>query len=255
MALLDEASHGRAYLGLARGAWLEWLGIEPARPIRALCEAFACIRHLLRRATAPYTGDIFTLAGSDSLRWHILRAEIPFLLGSWGAQTIHACAPYIAEVKVGGTANPALLRHIVAVVRDAAVRAGRHADAIQVVVGAVTVVDRDGERARAWARRHVATYLPVIMPLDHTLALEPALRQRLSAAAACDADQVAQDISDDLLRCVAFAGTPEQVAEQAHALFAVGAARVEFGTPHGVTEEDGMRWLGEAVLPVLRRAV
>jgi 5,10-methylenetetrahydromethanopterin reductase len=107
IALLDEASHGRAYLGLARGAWLEWLGIEPARPIRALCEAFACIRHLLARATAPYTGDIFTLAGGDSLHWHILRAEIPFLLGTWGAQTIRACASYIAEVKVGGTANPA----------------------------------------------------------------------------------------------------------------------------------------------------
>ena len=101
IALLDEASHGRAYLGLARGAWLDWLGIEPARPIRALGEAFACIRHLLTRATAPYPGDIFPLAGGDSLRWPIGRADIPFLLGTWGAQTIRACAPYIAAVKVG----------------------------------------------------------------------------------------------------------------------------------------------------------
>ena len=256
IALLDEASQGRAYLGLARGAWLDWLGIEPARPIRALREAFACIRHLLTRATAPYPGDIFPLAGGDSLRWPIGRADIPFLLGTWGAHTIRACAPYIAAVKVGGTANPALLRHIVAVVRDAAVRAGRHADSIQVVAGAVTVVDRDGARARAWARRHAAMYLPVIAPLDHTLALEPAVLHRLSAAAAADdVDQVARHMSDDLLRCVAFAGTPEQVAEQAHAVLAVGVRRVEFGTPHGVTEEDGMRWLGEAVLPALRRAV
>ena len=43
-------------------------------------------------------------------------------------------------------------------------RAGRPAEAIQVVAGAVTVVDRDGARARAWARRHAAMYLPVIAP-------------------------------------------------------------------------------------------
>jgi 5,10-methylenetetrahydromethanopterin reductase len=256
IALLDEASQGRAYLGLARGAWLDWLGIEPARPIVALREAFACIRHLLTRSPAPYTGEVFRLAGGDSLRWQILRPEVPLLLGTWGVQTIRACAPYIAEVKVGGTANPALIRHIVAVVRDAAVRAGREAHAIQVVAGAVTVVDRNGERARALARRHAAMYLPVIAPLDHTLKLEPALLQRLSAAAAAhDFERAAGDIADDLLCRVALAGTPEQVAEQTYALFAAGAARVEFGTPHGVTEEDGMRWLGEAVLPALHRAV
>ena len=142
-----------------------------------------------------------------------------------------------------------------AVVRDAAVRAGRPAEAIQVVAGAVTVVDRDGARARAWARRHAATYLPVIAPLDQTLGLEPALCSASVRRRRYDFDRVAQDISDDLLRCVAFAGTPEQVAEQAHAVLAVGVGRVEFGTPHGITEEDGMRWLGQAVLPALRRDV
>jgi 5,10-methylenetetrahydromethanopterin reductase len=48
------------------------------------------------------------------------------------------------------------------------------------------------------------------------------------------------------------AGTPEQVAEQAAALFAAGARRVEFGSPHGLTDEDGIRLLGERVLPRFR---
>jgi 5,10-methylenetetrahydromethanopterin reductase len=29
--------------------------------------------------------------------------------------------------------------------------------------------------------------------------------------------------------------------------------RVEFGTPHGVSEDEGVRLLGEQVLPALRR--
>src|ERR1051325_4651429 len=40
VALLDEASEGRAYLGVARGAWLDFLGLEPERPVAALREAF-----------------------------------------------------------------------------------------------------------------------------------------------------------------------------------------------------------------------
>jgi len=47
------------------------------------------------------------------------------------------------------------------------------------------------------------------------------------------------------------AGTPEQVISQANSLFEAGARRVEFGSPHGLTEEDGIRLLGERVLPLI----
>jgi 5,10-methylenetetrahydromethanopterin reductase len=58
-------------------------------------------------------------------------------------------------------------------------------------------------------------------------------------------------IPDHVLNRFAMAGTPEQVAEQANALFEAGALRVEFGSPHGLTEERGIRLLGERVLPQL----
>ena len=47
-------------------------------------------------------------------------------------------------------------------------------------------------------------------------------------------------------------GTPSAIANHAHDLFAAGADRVEFGTPHGRTPATGLRLLGEAVLPALR---
>src|SRR5262245_44028044 len=66
IALVDEASKGRAYLGLARGAWLDFLGMEPPRSAVALREAIECVRHLLARSTEPYHGHYFSLAGGDS---------------------------------------------------------------------------------------------------------------------------------------------------------------------------------------------
>jgi 5,10-methylenetetrahydromethanopterin reductase len=253
IALLDEASQGRAYLGLARGAWLDFVGIEPQRPVAALREALECVRHLLSQSKEPYRGKVFSLAGGDALRWDILRPDIPLLLGSWGAQTIRSCIRQIDEIKIGGTTNPAVIPQVRAVADRAAQAAGCTPGAVGLVVGAVTVVDRDGVVARALARRKAALYLPIIAQLDHSLDLDPALLERINAAAAAyDFDLAASYISDALLRRLAFAGTPGEVADQAIELFQAGAARIEFGTPHGLSEAEGLRLLGEGVLPALK---
>jgi 5,10-methylenetetrahydromethanopterin reductase len=121
------------------------------------------------------------------------------------------------------------------------------------VVGAVTVVDEDGPAARRSARREAVLYVSIIAQLDHSLGLEPELLSRVNAASArYDYELVGSYISDELLRRLAFAGTPDEVVAQAVGLFQAGADRVEFGTPHGVDEQEGLRLLGERVLPALR---
>ena len=87
---------------------------------------------------------------------------------------------------------------------------------------------------------------PIPAPVVHWLGRIKAAAARYDFAAA------GALISDDLLRCFAFAGTPQEVADHAAALFAAGAGRVEFGTPHGLSAESGLRLLGERVVPALR---
>jgi 5,10-methylenetetrahydromethanopterin reductase len=245
IALIDEASGGRAYLGFARGAWLDFAGIEPKRPVTALREAMACVRHLLRRSVEPLEGEVFSLAGGDALRWEAIRPDIPFLLGSWGTRMLRDGLPFVDEVKLGGTANPEVGPWFRARTNDADVG---------LVVGAVTVVDEDGAEARDLARREVALYLPVVAELGPKLEIDPeVLRGVRDAAKDYDFERAERFISDDLLRRIAFAGTPDEVAEQALELFAAGVDRVEFGTPHGLNEEAGLRLLGERVLPALRQ--
>lgn len=251
-ALIDEAAHGRAYLGLARGGWLDFVGIEPRRPVTALREAFECVRHLLRQSNAPYQGEVFSLAGGDTLRWALPRADAPFLLGAWGEATIRACSAEVSELKIGGTANPDIVPHYRRILNAATAKEERTRE-IGLVVGAVCVVDRDGAVARQQARREVALYLPIVAELDPTLVIDPMLLARIrSAAAQYDYTAIASLIPDDLLQRFAFAGAPDDVAAQAQALFAAGASRIEFGTPHGRTPVEGIRLLGEAVLPQLR---
>jgi 5,10-methylenetetrahydromethanopterin reductase len=252
IALLDEAARGRAYLGLARGSWLDYLGLFPQRPVRALREAIDCVNLLLARSTEPYRGEVFQLAGGDSLRWPIERPGIPILLGSWGKTTIRTCISKIDEVKLGGTANPEIVPHYLRLMACAALEAKRRPEEIGLVLGAVCVVDMDGQAARTRARHEAALYLPIIADLDPTIDLEPEQLTRMKAAAKrFDFEQVAALISDEMLLRFVFAGTPDEVIEQAAAVLHQGASRVEFGTPHGLTVASGLRLLGERVLPAL----
>ncbi len=253
-ALLAQLAPGGVYIGIARGAWLSDHGItESDKPITAIREAVDVVRYLLEGRSGGYDGEVYSLAPHVHAPYPLPHTRIPVLIGTWG-RSLGAVAGEIAdEVKVGGTANPDLIpimRSYIAVGERRADRVG----SVRLCVGAVTVIDDDREAARAAARREVALYLPVVAPLDPTISVEPELIARLrQQVEQGDEDEAARLISDDLLDRFAFAGNAADLLRQCEALFAAGATRIEFGTPHGLSPERGIRLLGEQVLPHLSR--
>jgi 5,10-methylenetetrahydromethanopterin reductase len=243
IAALDAVSGGRAYLGLVRGSWLEALGIGRGRSLTALREAVEVIRRLLAGDTGGFAGDVFSLAAGAALRYDPLRRRVPLLIGTWGVKVAALAGQVAQELKIGGTSNPDL----VPVMRE---RIGN--DDVGIVVGAVTVVDDDGAAARQKARREAALYFPVVAGLDPTLDVPPGLVEQVRGLVDAGDQEGAGDlIPDELLDRLAFAGTPEQVAGRAAALYEAGAARVEFGTPHGLTPWSGVELLAARVVPEL----
>ena len=123
------------------------------------------------------------------------------------------------------------------------------------MIGAVSVIDEDRAAARAAARQTVALYLPVVAPLDPTVAVKPELVERVKQHAdRGEFGQGARLVSDDLLDKFAFSGNVTDIIDQALRLKAAGASRIQFGTPHGLHKPDtGLRLLGEKVLPALRQ--
>jgi 5,10-methylenetetrahydromethanopterin reductase len=227
-AALDLESNGRAFLGLAAGAWLDRVGVETRRPLTAISEAWEVVRRLLAGDDSGFEGERFSLAPGSALAYEPLRREVPLLVGTWSPRLTAFAGEHATELKIGGCANPAM-------VRLARERLG--SSATRIVVGAVTVVDEDDTAARALARAEVALYLPVVAGHDPTV----------------DVDLEAPEISDEVLDLFAFAGSPERIGEHAEALFAAGADRVEFGTPHGIDERRGVELLATRVLPPLSR--
>lgn len=218
VAMLDHASSGRAFLGLAHGSWLDALRLDTRRPVTAMRDTVEIVRRLLRGDESGYAGERWSLEPGTVLRYDVRRAQVPLLIGTWAPRLAAYAGEVADELKVGGSANP----DFVPVIRG---RIGN--DRVGIVVGAVTVVDDDGERARAAARAEVSMYLDVVGKLD------PTLREGLT--------------DDELLDRFAFAGTVDQVAAQVERLREAGVQRVDFGTPHGSPPERGRELLGEIV--------
>jgi 5,10-methylenetetrahydromethanopterin reductase len=245
-AALDLASDGRAFLGLAAGAWLDRLGIANAKPLTAIRETWEIVRLLLAGDGSGFAGELFSLAPGSRLAYEPLRPSVPLLVGTWSPRLTAFAGEHAAELKLGGCANPAMVR----LTCERLAASGRE---VGVVAGAVTVVDLDDAAARAHARREVALYLPVVAGLDPTVAVDPELIARLRRLAdEARFDEAAASVSDELLDLFAFAGSPERIAAQAAELFDAGATRVEFGTPHGLEERHGVELLGRRVVPALR---
>ena len=242
VAALDRASRGRAFLGLAAGAWLPSLGIDTSQALTAVREAWEIVRWLLAGDDSGFAGERFALPAGARLRYELERADVPLLVGTWAPRLSAFAREHAAELKLGGSANPQVV---------AAFRAGD----VGIVLGAVTVVDEDGDRARAAARREVAMYVDVVGALDPTSPIDPELLARIAPLVQAGRDDEAGALLPrDVLDRFAFAGTPAEVAAHAEAVLDAGAHRVDFGTPHGIDERHGVDLLCRDVLPRLRIA-
>jgi 5,10-methylenetetrahydromethanopterin reductase len=252
VAVLDAATDGRAYLGLGRGAWLDAIDREPKRPLRALREAVLLVKQLLRGDDSGFEGQEFRLVAGAAFRFPIRRPDVPILIGTWGVETARLAGELADEVKIGGSANGAMVGHLRPHVDAGSQKAGRAAGSVGICLGGVTVVDHDREAARALARRQIAPYVAVIGALDPSIEERGWLNEVAEANRRGDVEGVVRAIPDEMLERFAFAGSPEDIVRQAEAAFAGGATRVEFGTPHGRDEAEAIRLLGERVLPYFR---
>jgi len=245
---LDLLSRGRAFYGLVRGAWMEQLSINQARPLTAIKDTVAIVSALLAGDESGYRGDIFGLQAGTRLLFEPFRPRVPLLIGSWSPRLAGIASQLADELQAGGCANPAM----VPVLADMAGKgAGRRVPGI--CLNAVTVVDEDRVAARAAARTAVAPYFDVVAGLDPTLDIDPELLANVHQLCAAGTFEAAgRLIPDDVLGRFAFCGTPADVAEHAAAILDAGARRVEFDTPFGLTPARGIELLCDEVLGRIR---
>ena len=127
------------------------------------------MRRLLAGDTSGFAGEQFTLAPGAGLAYEPLRRQVPLLIGTWRPRAAAFAATVADEVKIGGCANPDMVRLM---------REWLGPDGPRIVVGAVTVVDEDGDAARRRAAEEVRMYLDVVGGWTRRSSWQPASRRR-----------------------------------------------------------------------------
>jgi 5,10-methylenetetrahydromethanopterin reductase len=213
---LEQQLPGQSSIGLVRGAFLESLGKRPA-PLSRLEGAIAYIRQRFGGETPPiYVGGFG-----------------PKLLGLAGRLAVDG-------VKLGGSANPDLAAHAAAAIDN---------PRVEIVLGAVSVIDPDRKAARRLARSEVAKYLAIVGRLDPTIQGDnlESLRQFMDRFKMGD-PYAGDAISDALLDKFALAGTVDDALAALEQMDGK-AGRFEFGTPHGLgSRPEAIRYIGETIV-------
>ena len=252
-ALLSQLASGGVYVGMSRGAWLADHGIQEIKPpITTVKEAVEVVRYLLEGGQGGYDGGVFQIA-EHVVSPYVLPERVPILIGTWGPKLAGIAGELADEVKIGGSANPDVVPVIADYIAAGVERAGREPGSVGIVIGAVCVIDEDRKQARLAARRSVALYLPIVSTLDPTIEVDPEMAERVQGHVnRQEFDDAAKIIPDDLLDRFAISGNMDDVVKQCEGLFEAGVSRIEFGTPHGLEPEHGIRLIGEQIVPALR---
>lgn len=242
------------YLGLAPGAWMEQLGLKSAT-VQQMREAVGVSRYLLEKNDQGFSGTFYTVKPGFVVGYPTPDiTQVPLLIGAWGEKMAALAGEIADEIKVGGSANPLMVDIIRRRVNVGTERAERKPEDVGIALGAVTVVDEDREKALYIARRRAVVYIDVIGEKDPTAVADfpdeiQAIKQAMAHG---DVAEAVKHLPDELTRRFLFAGTPNDIIKQTEEIFAQGATRVEFGSPHGINEIKGIQLLGERVLPFFK---
>jgi 5,10-methylenetetrahydromethanopterin reductase len=254
-ALLDEATGGRAYFGIGRGAFLEFLQVEMPRPITAVRESIEIARRLWQGDRTPYHGRVFTATEDAFLQWKPLRVEMPIMVGTWGPKMARMAGGLADEVKAGSCWSVAFSRHLWEHISAGAVEAGRAQDACGLVLGPLTSISEDRQAAEQFARRTLVFYLPYLAPMPEFAGVEAEELERVRAAASAgDVDKAASLLSQHTLDNFALYGNAgDCIAQIERMVDQTAVSRIEFGMPHGPEgSAAAIKLLGEKVRPHFR---
>ena len=251
LAELDELTNGRAVLGIARGAFWEFLGIEKQRkPITMVREAIHIIRRLLSGDHTAFHGEVFTVTEELFFRFQPLRKEVPIFIGTWGPKMCQLAGEIAEGVKSDGLWNPDYVKIIRENIEIGAARVNRNPAKVEIIAGPLSSISADREKAKETARRVLAVYLPYLRPMTDVAGIsEEEINKVREAASTGDFEKGASYISDLSVAKCSVTGTANDVIEQIEEMVDAGVTHVAFGHCLGPNFDEALDLLGKEVLP------
>lgn len=275
IATLDEASRGRAILGIGTGAsWRSLIAKQWTRPIGEMKESIQVIRELWSQPETLYQGVHVSIRDSDWI-WPdaqpaTFRKDIPIYIGAAGPQMTRLAARTADGLTIALFKFRSHIREQVNHFRTTAEQAGRDPDSLVVapLVG-IWVARTDGEldimrRVIAFELSRLTEQLAEQQGIDIPAfrKIKDIYNKNADAGGVVKygrepaAYEAAHYVTREILEIFAIVGTPEECVRQVDRYVAAGAT-LPILTPLGcdvrLVVEVGARYLQAGASPTNRR--
>lgn len=214
-ATLAEFSGGRFVLGLGAGHpySIEGIhGMDWTRPVARTRETIDLVKRFTSGGEFPFDGDVFEIEGADALD-----VDVPVANAALG-ETNRRVTGRLADGWLPFNIPLPSLESAHGTVTAAAREAGRDPDEIDVMPWIPTAVSEDRETALDLLRENVVSYVGGFSDDAYKNALAQHFPEAAEAIAtaerAGDHDAALEAVTDEVLRAVGVAGTPEEANEQ-----------------------------------------
>lgn len=255
IASLDEASGGRAILGIgAGGPGFPALGVQRKDPPTAMREAVTLIRQLLSGQKLDFSGELFSFRGGLNF---LPYRRVPIYVASRGPRTLAAAGEVADGVIVAPYASPQGVLAAMQRIDDGLRRTGRKRSDISIVSRVDVAFHADDAKAREAAKYWIAlplwgsfpnwSYLEPLPKVD----LPPQLKDIIAKRDYSLIGEAAKYIPDALVGHLAVAGTVPQVVHQLRELISTGIDElIVHPVPVGHTSlEETLGLLATHILP------
>jgi 5,10-methylenetetrahydromethanopterin reductase len=240
----------RPGIGLGLPAWLQQMGILPAKPVTALRESVSSIQRLLRGETVTLDGVVFQL---DQIAiTHPALEHVPITLGVMGPMLLELSGQIADGTLFGALAGVDFFRWAMAHVERGLATSGRTPDAMAYSTVALTLVDRDGAKARAAARPILASFLGEfgVNTLTDAYGISAQVTEILERGGP---EAMEAEMPDEWLEDLTLVGTPAEVVSKVRRWLDAGIDSICIFLPDEELERATIELVAAEVIPALRR--
>ena len=238
----------RPGIGLGLPAWLQQMGILPAKPVTALRESVTSVQRLLAGETVTLERTHFNL---DAIAiTHPALEHVPITLGVMGPMLLELSGQIADGTLFGALAGVDFFGWAMAQVEKGLAQAGRPAESMAYSTVALTLVDRDGARARAAARPILASFLGEFgaNTLTDAYGISEQVTEILERGGP---EAMEAEMPDEWLEDLTLVGTPAEVIEKIRRWLDAGLDSICIFLPDEDLERATIELVAEAVIPAL----
>ncbi len=250
IAAIDELTGGRAVLGIGRGSFFEYLGIDTNTGPHAVREMVLLVRKLLSGDSEPFEGKVFRADERAVFRWKPPRKDIPIFIGAFGPKMLAVAGEVADEVRPPGMGNPAVLQAVAQAVREGERAAGRAPGSVKLGAEVWTCLSEDKYTAWRMASRLVAQFVPYLGHLPTLAGLDPTeLDEVRSLAAKGQIEEAASRISEATVDAFCIWGPAKRAIAWLERIVSMQLSSVTFSGILGPDVREAIDTLGRRVVP------